>query len=162
MRFKLCFKCGVEMPLTAFYKHAMMGDGHLNKCKECTKKDATAARLARIEYYRQYDRLRASQPHRRMANRERGRTEHGRELSRASHKLSALRHPDRKRALTTLSNAVRDGRVQKEPCFVCGGEAQAHHSAYSLPLHVTWLCRPHHEQLHKEHRARERQKRDAA
>jgi len=41
---KKCFKCGVEKELDDFYKHPQMGDGHLNKCKECTKKD-TAARL---------------------------------------------------------------------------------------------------------------------
>ena len=36
---KLCFKCGVDKPLTDYYKHKQMGDGHLNKCKTCTKKD---------------------------------------------------------------------------------------------------------------------------
>ena len=36
---KICFKCDIEKPITEYYKHPKTADGHLNKCKDCTKKD---------------------------------------------------------------------------------------------------------------------------
>lgn len=40
MKYKTCFKCGIEKDLSYFYVHKAMGDGHLNKCIECTKLDS--------------------------------------------------------------------------------------------------------------------------
>lgn len=45
MSTKICFKCNKEKPLSDYYKHPRMGDGHLNKCKSCTKSDTKANTL---------------------------------------------------------------------------------------------------------------------
>lgn len=37
---KVCFRCGYKKPLSEYYKHKQMSDGHLNKCKTCTNTDS--------------------------------------------------------------------------------------------------------------------------
>jgi hypothetical protein len=39
---KTCFKCQEMKPLCEFYPHKRMKDGHLNKCKTCTRRDVRA------------------------------------------------------------------------------------------------------------------------
>lgn len=135
---KRCFKCGEDKPLTEFYRHGQMKAGLLGKCKECTRSDTRANRLARIEYYREYDRARASMPHRMQKNKEIG-------------KRWRRAFPMRRKAQVALNNALRDGRIEPWPaCAIpeCACRPEAHHTHYDAPLEVVWLCSAHHKQAH--------------
>lgn len=133
---KRCFRCLCIKPIADFYKHAAMGDGHLNKCKVCTMADATRHRLANLERIRAYDTARAKLPHRAKAC--------------AGYARSYRNNfPNRMRAYSAVSEAIRKGLLTRLPCEVCGAEkAMAHHPTYDLPLAVTWLCQPHHKAAH--------------
>lgn len=148
---KRCFKCGQDKERDAFYKHPQMGDGLLGKCKECTKKDATATRIAKIEYYRSYDRMRASMPHRVMARIEYQSTDAGRAAVQRGKNSYLKRNPQKRAAHIAIRNAIKSGKVVPWPvCAVpeCNGKPEAHHPDYSAPLDVVWLCKRHHEDTH--------------
>lgn len=131
---KKCFKCQKELPLTDFYKHKQMADGHLNKCKTCAKKDVHNHRDKNIERIREYDRNRGNRQ-----------TKEYRDSWEA-------KYPNKRKAITMVNNAIRDKRLFKEPCEVCGTEERlhAHHDDYLKPLNVRWLCASHHRQWHIE------------
>ena len=57
---KICIKCNIEWPLTNFYRHQGMKNGHLNKCKICTLKDVHDYRDRNIDKIKDYDRMRHS------------------------------------------------------------------------------------------------------
>lgn len=49
-----------------------------------------------------------------------------------------------------LNNAVRAGKLEKLPCEKCQTpKVEGHHTDYRRPLHVIWLCNPHHKELHR-------------
>lgn len=58
MTTKPCFKCKDTKPLSDFYKHPDTNDGHLGKCKACTKSDALNRYWSNRERIMAYDRTR--------------------------------------------------------------------------------------------------------
>ena len=134
MKKKTCFNCQRLLPLSDFYKHKQMKDGHLNKCKDCKRKDSTEHRWNNIEKIREYDRKRGS----------RQTPEYLKELRK--------KHPRKYKAQTMISNAIRDKKLLKEPCEICGTRKriEAHHDDYAKPLNLRWLCSSHHKQWHRD------------
>lgn len=155
---KTCMKCNVVKPLDDFYRHKMMADGRLGKCKECTKADVRKNRLENVEYFRYYDRLRSNDPKRIKARAEYAASEHGKQVGNAIKAKSGHKHANKKIAAQMVNNAVRSGKLKKLPCEVCGSTKRihGHHDDYSKPLSVRWLCPKHHAEHHLMLREKER------
>lgn len=135
---KECFKCKTVKPLTEFYRHAAMADGHVNKCKECNRQDVRSNRASKLEYYREYDKMRAKQPHR---------------VKLALEVNRQWRSEDKRRVQchNAVARAIKKGELVPQNCERCGDEKTvAHHEDYDKPLDVVWLCQPCHKQRHKE------------
>ncbi len=44
---------------------------------------------------------------------------------------------------------IRRGALIRQPCEICGNKiVEAHHSDYSKPYEVNWLCHIHHREKH--------------
>ena len=136
---KSCIKCFVEKELSSFYAHPQMKDGHLNKCKECTKKDVSNNYRKNIDSFKAYDK-------------ERNKTQKRKDRFSEASKRARTKNPVQYGARIMVSNAVRDGRLHKpESCSCCGkiSKLDGHHCDYAKPLDVIWLCRQCHNDWHK-------------
>lgn len=132
---KECNKCHERKALGEFYKQKRGSrDGLMHACKECFK--------ARVrENYQaaggrpDYEKKREKRPARKAAKV--GYQDDYR-----------AKNPEKYRARNAVSNALRDGRLFRQPCKVCGTtvRVQAHHHDYSKPLDVEWLCFQHHRE----------------
>lgn len=62
---------------------------------------------------------------------------------------SRLEARTKRPARQAVARALRDGRLVKQSCEVCGeAKTEAHHDDYDRWLDVRWLCPKHHRELH--------------
>lgn len=136
---KTCFKCKDAKPASEFYAHGRMRDGLLGKCKACTKADVAKHRDENHDRVCACDRARFKSKERKLKIRQ--------------YRFAMKeRDPAKWSARYAVSNAVRDGRIAKPiACQECGGggRIEAHHTDYSKPLDVVWVCfKCHREKYH--------------
>lgn len=137
-----CKVCGAK-DQSAFYASIA------TYCKEHWREHVRKNRIAKIDYYQAFDRARGSMPHRVAARKSYQKTPEGRKAHRRATEAWASRFPERRAASNAASNAIRDGKLTKQACFVCGApDVEAHHPDYSRPLDVVWLCEKHHKEIH--------------
>lgn len=139
-----CRSCLLTKRQDDFYK------SNKTRCKECIKASVRQNRLDNLEYYRSYDRKRASRPDRVAAREAYAQTPEGRIAGARAKKRWAAANAIRRQAHQAVNNAIRSGKLSRQPCFICGKKAEAHHPDYSRPLSVTWLCPEHHKEAHRQ------------
>lgn len=126
---RTCTTCGESKGSDQFYARGA-------RYKTCTIK-AVKRRSLTNPKVQEYDRARAKRPDR---------------VARASSVTKRWRekHPEAYRAQNAVNNAIRDGKLERGPCSICGTSkhVHGHHKDYSRPLDVTWLCAKCHQRIH--------------
>lgn len=134
---KFCNTCETEKEEGNFHKRKVSIDGLAARCKTCQKV---------------YDKARANDPHRVEARLIYAQTEEGKINGSKAKAAYIQRNPNKRKAHNIVSNAIRSGKLFKEPCEICRKEpVHAHHDDYAKPLNIRWLCTFHHSEWHKEH-----------
>ena len=151
---KTCFKCNTEKPYGEFYRHKAMADGYLNKCKECAKQDSHSNYLKKLKDPEWVEKELGRQREKSRKAREKGASN---PVSYSDKKRWANKNKHKRNAHQKVKRAILNGNLFRMPCEICGvKETEAHHEDYSRPLHVTWLCKKHHNERHNELRKIER------
>ena len=130
-----CRRCKRVKSISKFYRHSCGWD---RICRDCKCKARRLRYRKNRDQTRAYERKRSRNPKRKAY------------VARKQSEWRA-RNPKRYKARTAVANALRDGRLKKEPCELCGTRkrVQAHHDDYSKPLAVCWLCfKCHRESKH--------------
>lgn len=135
---KTCSECLVAKPISEFYAHPKMSDGHLGQCKDCVRARIKKNRDENADAVRKYDRDRGK-----TRVRIAGAVEQTRKWRRAN--------PGANAAHAKVRRALLSGRLSRCSCARCGSEkSNAHHEDYGRPLDVVWLCQPCHKIRHAE------------
>ena len=162
METKHCNQCATDKPASDFHKRSASNDGLAALCKSCQ---------------REYDRARAHSPHRIKAREPKltsiglycvvpkghpSRTsfsvqgahyQRNKGIYNKRSKVYRQNNPKKRAAHTSISNALRDGKLTKDVlCQYCGAfsSLHAHHADYDRPLCIQWLCVPCHKAWHVE------------
>lgn len=154
---KTCRVCLITKPVSDFFRHPRMADGHRSNCKSCKydydvknrerfapRRRAYARkaglskeiRAKRCEYYQS----RKDDP------------EFKARLS-AIGKRGYKKNAIKRKSAVVLRTAMRSGRVvAAKICEECGSarNIEGHHEDYTKPLEIKWLCSTCHGVRHQE------------
>ena len=134
MNNKTCWCCKTEKPLDSFTRDRSRSSGINPRCKNCDRLYRRDKRERNPVTYKEIDRRYY---------------EKNREKKLLYQKEWRLSNVDKHKAHSAVKKAMKDEKLQRLPCSICGSlNSEAHHKDYSKPLEVTWLCRTHHMREH--------------
>lgn len=172
MEKKVCNICKIEKPITDFHKdnrNKLRGNsGYQSKCKMCFKKYANSHKKEKVEYDQLYRTINEKQiseykkeyaiknkdkiaKQQKIYSRKYRQTETGKMVTCMASAKARQLYPQKVKAINAVNNAIRNCKLLRQPCSVCGTNKNihGHHPNYNKPLDIIWLCRTHHMGVHR-------------
>ena len=133
---EICPKCGASRSDVSFKTKIDTPDDMAKFCVPCRRK------VRRLKYQKTNGKEKHLEASRRHSNSAKGA---------AVKKKWRDENPEKYKAHGIVAYAIKQGRLVKQPCDVCGSkDVHAHHDDYLKPLNVRWLCSAHHSQWHRD------------
>lgn len=161
---KLCKTCKEEKGLHLFYKQKCGLLGRTGSCKACRlnyqkkydENHRVEKRAHERKYYKKNRQLKLDK-YRIWLRENPGYFKYyykqNRQKKLAIDKRWRDKNPDRIKAYITFRKAILKGKIIKpvrcSMCGECSPKIQGHHSDYTKPLEVIWVCHPCHAHIHK-------------
>lgn len=133
------------------HRHKKWIEENLEKYKESCKKSAARSfqkfkqeRIKKAREYRENNREKVREQRRRYKR-------NNKEYIKQKTYEYIARYPEKKNAVQAVNNAIMYGKMTKPKiCSKCllEGHIEGHHTDYSKPLEVIWLCRECHNKEH--------------
>jgi len=136
---KRCTYCTETKLIGLFVKNKYKRDGYSHVCQKCERRISRE----RSDKYKDWKSGHQSVYRSGLSKEKR------REMGRKSYRKQKLTNPEKVKARQQFSYVVKKGLLIRLPCEVCGDEkTHGHHTDYSKPSLVVWLCQRHHVEAH--------------
>ena len=140
---KRCAKCKIEKSIKDFHRAFYRNNNkwyYQSYCKGCRYQAQRVWNLKNIDIKREKGKIYV---------RKRRATIIGYKARESA--IYRKKYPERCRAYRILIRALKNKKIKRLPCIVCGSiyKIHGHHEDYFKPLEVMWLCTIHHKEVHK-------------
>ena len=103
------------------------------------------------EHYLRYKQTESGKAARKRAEQKYKQTPKGQEVQRVSNRKKKLKFPEKIKAQNAIDYLIRSGKlIRPTVCPTCSIETfiEAHHTDYTKPLEIVWVCASCHKRLH--------------
>lgn len=165
MKEKICPLCKQNKTLDKYHKDKYSKSGYTSRCigcrnklrKEWGKENQDKTRKLAIESYYRNRKSRIERQRKYYSEN----SDKVKKYQKSYNKLNPKkilknrqeyrkRNPEKIRAGNIVQNEISRGRLKKTSCEICFDvNSEGHHPDYKRPLHITWLCKKCHSEVHR-------------